>query len=341
MSRKNLRLSVMVFAAAIVLALLPMLSAVAARPLVSPSTAPPLPNILTYQGHLIDKGTGEPVADGKYDMVFAIYDDPDPAVTTSLWSQTFAGTLGVIVQDGQFTAVLGGVPAPFPQDLFSGQNLWLGVQVGTDAEMDPRTRLTGVPYASTAETLRAGGTTSEDMTGTLYKFANADPAGYALVSEGKFHVQGDAHVEGTLTWAARTGRIAVSAAAFQPGVDTFQYHNNGSNLYTDYGANYFAPVQLPDGSTVTKVTFYFDDDTVAGNATVHLYRLDLGSNLVYPMAEVESSDGGYGSDYDDTISYAQVDNSANAYYLYAVFGTTGIDLQVKAVVVEYEFTRPY
>ena len=341
MDRKTMQLTRLVIAVVVVLAFLPMLSTAAARPLASPSTAPPLPGMITYQGYLIDKGTGEPVANGKYDMVFSIYDDPDPAVITPLWSQTFAGASGVVVQDGQFTVMLGGVPAPFPRDLFSGQNLWLGVQVGTDAEMDPRTRLTSVPYASTAETLRAGGTTSEDMTGTLYKFANADPAGYALVSEGRFHVQGDAHVEGTLTWATRTSQISIPAAAFEPGADTFQYHNNGSNLYTDYGANYFAPVNLPDGCTVTKVTFYFDDDTVAGNATMSLYRLDLGSNLVYPMAEAESSDGGYGSDYDDTISYAQVDNSANSYYLYATFGTTGIDLQVKAVVIEYEFTRPY
>lgn len=341
MKKKHIYFVGTIATAVAVLSLVLLIPTVAARSALNSTTAPALPDMLTYQGLLIEKNTGGPVADGKYDMVFSIYDDPDPAVTTYLWTQTFSGVLGIQVRDGQFTTILGGTPAPFPQDLFNGQPLWLGVQIGTDPEMEPRTKLTSVPYASTAETLRAGGTTSEDMAGTLYKFANADPGGYALVSEGQFHVEGDAHVEGTLTWATRTSRISIPAAAFEPGADTFQYHNNGSNLYTDYGANYFAPVNLPDGSTVTKVTFYFDDDTSAGLVTMNLYRLDLDNNLVYPMATITSVDGGYGSDYDDTISYAQVDNSSNTYYLYAAFGTTGIDLQVKAVVIEYEFTRPY
>jgi hypothetical protein len=335
------RFVVTIIAVAMVLALLPTLSTVASRTLFSPGTAPPLPGMITYQGRLVDKSTGNLVADGVYDMVFSIYDDPDPAVTTPLWSQKFAGVQGVAIQDGQFTVMLGGVPAPFPLDLFAGQPLWLGIQVGADPEMEPRTRLASVPYASTAETLRAGGTTSESMAGTVYKFSNTDPAGYALVSEGRFHVQGDAHVEGALTWATQTGHISIPAAAFEAGSDLFTYYNDGGNLYSTYGTNFFAPVQLPDGSTVTKVTFYFYDDTAAGNVTATLYRLDLGFGVVYSMASVTSSDGGYGSDYDDSISYAQVDNESNAYYLYAAFGAYDADLQVRAVVIEYEFTRPY
>jgi hypothetical protein len=161
------------------------------------------------------------------------------------------------------------------------------------------------------------------------------------VSEGQFHVQGDAHVEGTLTWAERTSRISIPAAAFEPGADSFVYHNNGSNLYSEYGVNFFAPVNLPDGSTVTKVTLYYEDDTAAGDLTVSLKRFDFGLNLVYTLAEVTSSDGGYDSDYDDTITYPQVDNASNSYYLYATFGASSIDLMLKSVVIEYEFTRPY
>lgn len=341
MNRKRILVPGMIAAAAIVVSLTFAFSSTAALPSASTSTTAALPGTITYQGHLMDVSTGEPVADGLYDMVFSIYDDPDPAVTTPLWSQAFAGAQGVSVRGGQFSVGLGGGLDPFPIDLFNGQQLWLGVQVGTDSEMEPRTRLTSVPYALTAEELRAGGTTSEDIAGTLYKFANADPAGYALVSEGRFHVQGDAHVEGTLTWASRTGHISIPAAAFVPGVYTFQYYNSGSNLYSTYGANYFAPVNLPDGCTVTKVTFYFDDAAAGGDVTMYLRRHDFGFDLGYTMAEITSADGGYGNDYDDTISYSQIDNESNTYFLYAVFGTTGIDLQVKSVTIEYEFTRPY
>jgi hypothetical protein len=315
-----------------------LIPTVVAGPSASLSLAPPLPGQLTYQGQLLDKSSGSPVPDAKYDLAFAIYDDPSTG--TMIWSQAFTGAQGVQVIGGQFTVILGGAPSPFPSNLFSGEPRWLGVTVGTDAEMTPRTKLVSVPFALRAEALRAGGATSEDMASTLYKFENNDPGGYALVAEGRFHVQGDAHVEGTLSWATRTGYISVPAAAFEPGADTFQYHNNGSNLYTDYGANFFAPVNLPDGSTVTKVTFYYYDDTATDNVAMSLRRYDLGAHLGYIMAETSSSDGGYGDDYDDSISYAQIDNQANTYYLYAAFGTTGSNLKVLTVVIEYEYTKP-
>jgi hypothetical protein len=315
-------------------------STAGASPAASPNTAaPPIPDLITYQGHLLDPGTETPVPDGKYDMVFTIYDDP--ILGTNQWSQALTGAQGVQVIDGQFTVYLGGAFSPFPTDLFAGGPLWLGVQVGTDPEMTPRTKVTSAPYALRAEALRAGGTTSEDMASTLYKFENNDPSGYALVVEGRFHVQGDAHVEGTLSWETRTGYISVPAAAFRPSVDSFQFSNGGGNLFSNYGANYYASVNLPHGSTVTKVTFYYDDDTASGDVTMTLYHHSLSVDLVYNMAEITSTDGGYGSDYDDTINDAVVDNTANTYYLHASFGATGSDLKVKAVLIEYEFTKPY
>jgi hypothetical protein len=294
--------------------------------------APPVPGQFTYQGLLTDQN-GNPVADGDYDMVFTIYDHETTG--NALWSQTFSSVNAVQVAGGQFTVYLGGTGNQIRPDAFTGAPRWLGVKVGTDPEMTPRTPLTSVPYALRAETLRVGGVISDTVASPLYTFNNPHPAGLALLAQGNVHVAGD------LTWSARTGRIAVPAAAFEPGTDTFTYHNNGSNLYSTFGANYFAPVQLPDGATVTKMTFHYYDDAAAGDVTMKLNRYDLAAHLVYVVAEATSTDGGYGDDYDDTISYAQVDNAANSYYLYATFGATGIDLKVHAVVIEYEFEEPY
>ncbi|MFO7632533.1 MAG: hypothetical protein R6W76_08345, partial [Caldilinea sp.] len=50
------------------------------------------------------------------------------------------------VSNGLFTTLLGDVAA-LPTSIFDGQNLWLGVKVGTDAEATPRQRIAAVAYA--------------------------------------------------------------------------------------------------------------------------------------------------------------------------------------------------
>lgn len=296
MNGNKARVVVMVAAVSLVVALLLTLSTVLARPPANPSADPALPGVITYQGYLTDKNTGQPVADARYDMLFAIYDDDNPAVTTPLWSQNFAGTEGVQVRSGQFSVLLGSSAAPFPQDLFSGQSLWLGVQVGTDPEMEPRTQFTSVPYALTAETLRA-----------------------------------------------QTAYISVPAAAFQPETDSLGYGLSGSGLFSGWigtPGDFYAPVLLPHGSTVTTMTFYFLD-AVVEDVTVKLYRYDLVADQMYPMAEASSSTTGVGSDYDDSISDAQIDNASNAYYLCATFDAPDSYLQLRAVVIEYTFDGPH
>jgi hypothetical protein len=317
------------------MALLILISTVAASPLASLNMAPALPNQITYQGQLLDKNTGNPVTDGKYDMTFAIYDDP--VAGNTLWSQTLAGVQGVQVRGGQFTVSLGGALSPFPQDLFGGEPRWLGVTVGTDAEMTPRTKLSSVPYALTAESLRAGGITSDTLAMPLYRFHNQDPAGYALVAEG------NVHVEGNLTWNAKQGRISVSPAAFQPWQDTYQFERTGRGMHSTSGEHYYAPVYLPDATTVSTVTFYYRDDAATtGQVTLQLKRGPVGNTATDIMAEIDSADSGYGNDYDDSIDYAQINNDGYIYWLYAKFdGTLDDNRRIMAVVIEYTYNRPH
>lgn len=307
----------------------------------SPSTdststlASPIPGQITYQGQLLDPNTGSPMPDGQYDMVFTIYDQD--TLGNALWTQSFTGASGVQVTGGQFTVYLGSGANPIRPDVFTGAMRWLGVQVGADPEMTPRTLLTSVPYAIRAETLRAGGITSDTLPSPLYKFHNTAPGGHALVAEG------DVHVQGNLTWAPRTGRTSVSPSAFQPWQDTYSYQRTGRGMHTTSGQHYYAPVYLPEGSTVTKMTFYYRDDaTTTGAVTMTLKRGNVGNTSSDDMAQVGSADGGYGSGYDDTISYAQVNNDGNIYWLYAYFdGSLDDYRRVMAVVIEYEISRPY
>ncbi len=102
-----------------------------------------VPAQMPIQGFLTDAG-GTPV-DGATSMTFAIYDS-DTAVTA-----LFSETQSVMVDQGNFAAYLGDTAALDLTIFGSGSALFVGIRVGTDAEMTPRLALGTVPYAALAE----------------------------------------------------------------------------------------------------------------------------------------------------------------------------------------------
>ena len=100
--------------------------------------------VLHYQGRLLDPTTGQAKTDGAYQMSFSLYASSTGGA--ALWSETKS----VNVSKGLFTSLLGD-SRPLELAVFNGQELWLGVSVGTDPEMTPRQRLAHVAYAIYAE----------------------------------------------------------------------------------------------------------------------------------------------------------------------------------------------
>jgi hypothetical protein len=96
--------------------------------------------VLSYQGRLLNPATGAPQPNGTYTFVFRIYNVDSGG--TALWTET----KDLIVANGLFVTLLGDTTA-LPTGLFTGQNLWLGIKVGADAEATPRQRLAPVAYA--------------------------------------------------------------------------------------------------------------------------------------------------------------------------------------------------
>lgn len=109
------------------------------------ATSSAVPNLLTQQGRLFDRETGEPLT-GSVTLVFTLYDDPEASEEENvLWKETQAVTL----DDGYFSAVLGEEEDLDPA-LFDGSVRYLGVKVGADDEMTPRQAVTSMPYAMRA-----------------------------------------------------------------------------------------------------------------------------------------------------------------------------------------------
>ncbi len=97
-----------------------------------------VPSTMTQQGLLLDENN-VPVS-GSLTFVFSIY----AAATggTAVWTETQMITL----DGGYFSTQLGSV-TPIGPTVFGGGTMYLGIQVGNDAEMVPREAMTSVPYA--------------------------------------------------------------------------------------------------------------------------------------------------------------------------------------------------
>ncbi len=123
-----------------------------------------VPQLISHQGRLTD-GAGTPVADGPYLIKFTIYDAPVGG--SVLWN---AGFQSVTVVDGLFTYVLGADVA-FPDGLFSGgTDRWLGITVGVDPEIVPRTQVLASAYALHSQ--RADTTDWSGLSGVPAGFAD-------------------------------------------------------------------------------------------------------------------------------------------------------------------------
>jgi hypothetical protein len=91
------------------------------------------------------------------------------------------------------------------------------------------------------------------------------------------------------------------------------------------GAGLYTPVELPDGVTVTKLTFYWWDSSAGTDATVTLTRTPLpASSGPFPMATASSSGsaGVHTSSSTNTITNPTIDNADFMYYVKAVIATS-------------------
>lgn len=103
-----------------------------------------VPKMINHQGYLTD-ASGNPV-NASVSIVFSIYNASTGG--TALWTETQT----VAVNKGVFDVNLGGTtPITLPFDV----PYFLGVKVGSDAEMTPRQSLTSVSYAFRASQANA------------------------------------------------------------------------------------------------------------------------------------------------------------------------------------------
>ncbi|MBU8870958.1 MAG: hypothetical protein KOO60_08880 [Gemmatimonadales bacterium] len=150
------------------------------------------PGLVNYQGMLKDS-VGNYI-NGNHDLIFNIYPSNVPEAT-AMWTETH---LAVSVDLGLFNVILGSTVV-IPPHLFAGQERWLGITVDSESEMEPRMRMTSVPWAMRAavadSALNAGGGDADNdwiVSGTNMYSAVAGSLGVGVeILRGKFCVETD------------------------------------------------------------------------------------------------------------------------------------------------------
>ncbi|MCE7984156.1 MAG: hypothetical protein DYG89_23525 [Caldilinea sp. CFX5] len=113
-------------------------------------TAPPV--TIPYQGRLVDQHGVN--LQGKVAMTFALYNTAGGG--QPLWSESYQEANQVTVAEGLFTVLLGSRVALAPNLFSANPELYLGVTINNDAEMQPRVKLGSVPFAAQAWSVADG-----------------------------------------------------------------------------------------------------------------------------------------------------------------------------------------
>lgn len=247
-----------------------------------------VPGTMNYQG-LLTGSSDDPVADGTYNVVFTIYDETD----TVRWEESHT----ISTRNGLFTVILGSHGAPLTSDVFNHSECWLGITVGTDPEITPRTQLTTVPYAFRTDHVQSDDIINESgvaaYSGAFYVYLN--DLDYTTLCSLTMHCPAEGYV-----MAIAHGRIA-----------TLPQHTEGVKSYAVVGISDI-PNSLPGNQDLD-----FQIDSGAPSGT---YSIPFGMTSMF---EIPSS-GAYtyyylAYEYSGSVSVA--DMQFNLVYFPTSYGT--------------------
>jgi hypothetical protein len=151
--------------------------------LLSTAALADVPGLMNYQGTLTDD---EGVAlDTTVSMTFSIYTDSTGG--SIVWTET---QLSIVVDRGLFNVLLGRVN-PLTDVIFGSSSRWLGVQVESDPELEPRQRIASVGYS--------------------FRAAESDTADYARGAAASS--DGDWTISGSDIYSAVPGNVGIGVSS--------------------------------------------------------------------------------------------------------------------------------
>lgn len=254
------------------------------------------PRVLPFSAKLRSTSTETAVPDGNYSIVFKIYDAETGG--SALWSETQM----VAVKNGSMSADLGTV-TPLPTTLtFNDGNYYLGITVGSDAEMSPRRVITAVPLALNSASvdgltpgmganniLKLDGSGGVNIAGPIVTAGELQGSGATIsgaLSSSSLSVSGAASVGGNLTIS---GNLVPSVAgSFDLGTSSnpfnSAYINNlvvGTTSTSGTSNSSFTINQLATGDEDSALNFYRGGSLASAQIlwNASLDQFDLNQNV--------------------------------------------------------------
>jgi hypothetical protein len=193
---------------------------------------------LSVQG-TIQESTGAAVENGDYSLTFKLYTTETGG--TPVWSETQSQ---VNIVGGVYSVVLGTVT---PLTAAFDQTYYLGLTVGSGAELTPRTRLTSSPYALS-------------LIGQDNKFPSTGPVGVGTASPttgNELHVKDAVAGAQVLVEGATTSKILMESTdgteiAFKKGANTASITYDGNNINIEnLNLVFSSGITLPEGQSLS------------------------------------------------------------------------------------------
>lgn len=275
--------------------------------------AAPLGTIFSYQGELQDGGAP---ANGRYDMTFALFNDPlVGAQVGTTWTN-----LNVSLSNGLFTTTV-----DFGPGVFDGTAYWLAIGVRSNGSgpafltLSPRQALTPSPYAlyATAAPLLDGAVTSAKILDGTVAAADLGPN-----SVNSTHI-----VDGQVMTVDLAGNAVDSSKVLDGSIQNTDLADNavnsakvldGSLVGADLAANTVTSAQLADNIAL---------GTTAAVGQLDVYKTAAGTPAISLLG---TGTGGYQYLYQDDGQigiYLDGDSGGGGLqYLYAADGSVGIAL---------------
>ncbi len=163
------------------------------------SAAATVTNYISFQGKLTNPD-GTNVTDNTYTIVFSIYSVASGG--SAVWTESKS----VTVSGGLFQTNLGDTTALPGSVNFNSNSLYLGIKVGSDAEMTPRVQLTAAPQAINSDMLDG-----IDSTGFVQLSGGNINIGSGTITSGA--INGNTFSSSALTFGAASTAAIQSAAS--------------------------------------------------------------------------------------------------------------------------------
>lgn len=232
--------------------------------------------VISYQGRLLDPATGQPKPDGGYTMSFSLYN-----VATGggpLWTESKS----VAVNKGLFNTLLGDITL-LPAPLFNGQELYLGITVGSDPETTPRQRLAHVAYAIHAADA-SNADALDGLDSTAFALANHTHDGSAITTG----TVAEARIDPTIARVANIMPKVLGNDGAGSGLDADLIDGHDSSEFYLRGSGTQYHNTLNAGQSVTVFTFGWP---TSWYLVWHVFPTTTGGQVTWSVKTELGSDG--------------------------------------------------